>query len=89
MLDEEAATLLATELLGRPSHDPDQPWHFMEFPEGWLIRENLAGRGGVAKVIERATGKIKYFPSYIAPQRILERYSTVSSTAQEITNFGA
>jgi len=85
MIDEVAATALATELLGRANDDPEMPWQLLEFPEGWLIRENLPGRGGVAKVIERSSGAIKYFPGRIAPVRIMEEYESVADTAREVS----
>ncbi|MCK9897495.1 hypothetical protein [Frankia sp. AgB32] len=88
MIDESTAFSLATEHLGRPRDDAEKPWRLVEFPEGWLIREDLPGRGGAAKVIERSSGKIKYFPSYIPPVRIRENYARVVESGDEVPVAG-
>lgn len=85
MINEESAFAIAAELLGRPKDDPASPGRLMEFPEGWLIREQLEGRGGVAKVIERGSGKIMYFSSRVAPIRIMEEYELVVGAAREVS----
>ncbi|SNQ46937.1 hypothetical protein FRACA_1620002 [Frankia canadensis] len=57
----------------------------MEFPEGWLIREDLPGRGGALKVGERESVKIRRFPSRIAPERVPDWYETVIETGREVS----
>lgn len=85
MIEEAAAVLLATELLGRQRNDAESPWDLEEFVEGWLIREQLRGRGAASKVIEKSSGKIRFFPSRIAPDLIVEEYESVVDTAREVS----
>ncbi|CAO5258268.1 hypothetical protein [Frankia sp. AgKG'84/4] len=82
MIGEDEAVGIALALLGRPSDDPNQPWHLMEFEQGWLIDETgyLAGKvaGSLGRVIEKESGRVVRFPSAVPTRRILSDYAAVA-----------
>ncbi len=88
MIEIDTAFSLATEHLGRPRDDAEKPWRLVEFPEGWLIRLDLPGRGGAAMVIERYSGKIKRFPSYVPPVLICDDYASIVDEGIEVPVTG-
>ncbi|CAO5255035.1 hypothetical protein [Frankia sp. AgKG'84/4] len=88
MIESATAFSLATEYLGRPRDDAEKPWRLVEFPEGWLVRQDLPGRGGAAVVIERSSGKIKRFPSYVPPVLICDDYASVVNEGDEVPVAG-
>ena len=69
MIDEQRARDIAVKMLGRPADDPQQPWSLREFAQGWLIdttahlTEEYAG--ALAQVIEKNTGRVMCFPSFV------------------------
>ena len=64
-----------------PASDPDNGWDLVEFDAGWLILEHatidLMGAG--SRVVERESGRVMLFPSFIPPGRILEEYDQVAA----------
>ncbi|SNQ47216.1 conserved hypothetical protein [Frankia canadensis] len=82
MIDETRARAIATAILGRPSDDRKWPWNLIAFPEGWLIDEtsHLPGdyAGALGQVVEKDTGRIRIFPSYVPTYRILTNYQTLA-----------
>ncbi|MCL9793826.1 hypothetical protein [Frankia sp. AgKG'84/4] len=84
-LDRAAAAALAAELLRKPQDDPERPWHLEEFTEGWLICIQSDNMGAAAKVIEKITGNIRFFPSRISPDRIVEEYESVVDSSRVVS----
>ena len=83
MIGEDEAQRIAAGVQQRSADDPERPWHLVEFAEGWLISERGKNRGAVTKVVEKASGRVLRFPSYIPPRRIMEEYSQVVSKGRE------
>lgn len=81
MISREQAEWIAGEVLGSRSEDVEQGWTLEEFGAGWLIVRNAVSgrRGGASLVVERDTGRVMRFPSYIPPTRILEEYDQVAA----------
>jgi hypothetical protein len=83
MITREEAEQIAAGVVGAPSDDADRGWELVEFDEGWLIqRRRQPGQiamGGLARVVERAAGQVRSFPSNVPPQRILSQYDKVMS----------
>jgi hypothetical protein len=81
LITRDQAERIATQFVGAPATDPDKGWDLEEFDAGWLIQEKAAMnlRGAGSYVIERASGRVMSFPSYIPPDRILEEYDQVVS----------
>ena len=79
MITHDQAKQIAAQLVGAPASDPDRGWDLVEFDVGWLIREKamMNFRGGASRVVERESGRVMRFPSYIPPVRILEEYDEV------------
>jgi hypothetical protein len=79
MITTDQAERIATEFIGAPADDPGKGWDLREFPEGWLIIEKRDETlmGAPSYVIERATGRVTSFPSYVPPDCILEEYDQV------------
>lgn len=79
MITRDQAEQIAAQLVGAPADDPRQGWALQEFGAGWLVLkhadQNL--RGGGSHVVERASGRVMHFPSYIPPGRILDEYDQV------------
>jgi hypothetical protein len=83
MITREEAERIAAEVVGASRDDADQGWELVEFDAGWLIqatrRPGDIAWGAVARVVERADGQVRRFPSSIPPQRILSQYDKVIS----------
>ena len=79
MINRDQAEHIAAELVGAPASDPDKGWTLEEFDAGWLIVKHASRnlRGAAFHVVERASGRVMRFPSYIPPDRILEEYDQV------------
>ncbi|MCK9924680.1 hypothetical protein MXD61_22915 [Frankia sp. AgPm24] len=83
VIDKNAAAAIAVELQGRRQDDAERPWELEEFPEGWLIVDYSKLMGAPATIIERSSGRIMHFPSYVPPGRIVEEYGSVLESAWE------
>lgn len=79
MITRDQAERMAAEMTGASSNDPERGWELEEFSAGWYVIEyaKRGRRGGVSRVIERESGRVMRFPSYIPPGRIIEEYDTV------------
>jgi hypothetical protein len=79
MITRDQAAAIATKFVGAPASDPDKGWELLEFDAGWLIQEKATMhlRGAASYVIERASGRVMIFASYVPPGRILEEYDQV------------
>jgi hypothetical protein len=79
MITRDQAERIAARLVGAPASDPDKGWDLVEFDAGWLLDEKATRnlRGAASYVIERASGRVMSFPSYIPPGRIVEEYDQV------------
>jgi len=79
MITRDQAERIAEQVVGAPASDPDNGWDLEEFDAGWLNREKamMNFRGGASRVVERESGRVMRFPSYIPPVRILEEYDEV------------
>ncbi|MGD0557322.1 MAG: hypothetical protein ABSA93_20370 [Streptosporangiaceae bacterium] len=79
MITRDQAEHIATQFVGVPASDPEKGWDLEEFDAGWLIQEKVTMdlRGAASYVIERASGRVMSFPSYVPPDRILEEYDQV------------
>lgn len=86
MIDEKIAYSMAQELLKRASDDPERPWRLIEFPQGWLIAEEyIHGKspvGGAGRVIEKESGNVLRFPSWVPTGRILREFEAVVKNAR-------
>jgi hypothetical protein len=89
MIDEKQAYSIAAALLGRAGDDPVQPWHLAEFSEGWLIKETGdkgdAIYGMPSRVIEKESGRVLRFPSFVPPGRIIADYDAVVSDGRVVS----
>jgi hypothetical protein len=83
MITRDEAERIAAEVMGTAPADADRGWELVEFDEGWLVKETRQpgeiAWGGVARVVERAEGVVRRFPSSVPPQRILSQYDKVIS----------
>jgi hypothetical protein len=81
VISRDQAERIADEILESRPEDVEQGWTLEEFGAGWLVVRNaVSGRRGAASlVVERATGRVMRFPSYIPPTRILEEYDQVAA----------
>ena len=81
MITRDQAGQIAAQLVGAPASDPDNGWELNEFDAGWLIlkRSTRNHRGAGSYVVERASGRVLHFPSYVPPGRILEEYDEVAA----------
>ena len=79
MITRDQAEHIAEQLAGAPATDPDKGWDLEEFNAGWLILEHATRnlRGAGCHVVERESGRVMRFPSYVPPDRILEEYDQV------------
>lgn len=89
MISRDQAERIADEILGSRPEDVEQGWDLEEFGAGWLIVRNAANgrRGAASLVVERATGRVMRFPSYIPPTRILEEYDQVVANGHPDERF--
>jgi len=83
MITRDEAERIAAQVMGASPADAGQGWELVEFDEGWLIKGTRQpgdiAWGGVARVVERADGVVRRFPSSVPPQRILTQYDKVAS----------
>jgi hypothetical protein len=72
MITRDEAEHIAAQLVGAPASDPGKGWAVEEFDVGRLIlrHANWNLRGAASQVVERASGRVMRFPSYIPPDRI-------------------
>ena len=82
MITKEEAKRIAAEFMGAPAEDAEYGWIMREFRAGWLVMhkwdEDDPFIGAGSYVVERASGRMLHFPSYIAPDQILADYDDVS-----------
>jgi hypothetical protein len=82
MVSQQEAERIAAEFMGAPADDVDYGWIMQEFQAGWLLMHKwdkddpVIGAGSY--VVERASGRMLHFPSYIAPDLILADYDDVA-----------
>ena len=76
MINRDDAERIAGEMTGAPSDDVERGWELTEFSAGWYVIEyaKRGRRGGVSRVIERESGRVMRFPSFVPPDRIIEEY---------------
>lgn len=81
MITREQAEHITAQLFGAPAGDPDNGWDLEEFSAGWLVREHATRdlRGAGFRVVERESGRVLLFPSYVPPGRILKEYDQVAA----------
>ena len=79
MINRDDAERIAGEMTGAPSDDLERGWELTEFSAGWYVIEyaKRGRRGGVSRVIERESGRVMRFPSFVPPDRIIEEYEQV------------
>jgi hypothetical protein len=79
MINRDDAERIAGEMTGAPSDDLERGWELTEFSAGWYVIEyaKRGRRGGVSRVIERESGRVMRFPSFVPPDRIIEEYDQV------------
>jgi hypothetical protein len=79
MISHEQAERIAAQFVGAPASDPHNGWDMEEFDAGWLVLKHATRnlRGGGSYVVERESGRVLHFPSYVSPGRILEEYDQV------------
>lgn len=79
MITREQAERIVAQLVGAPASDPDKGWDLEEFNAGWLVLEHATRnlRGAGFHVVERESGRVMLFPSYVPPGRILKEYDQV------------
>ena len=80
MITSDQAKQIAAQLVGATASDPDNGWDLREFDAGWLILKHATRnhRGTGSYIVERASGRMLHFPSYVPPVRILEEYDQVA-----------
>ncbi|HEX4094520.1 MAG TPA: hypothetical protein VHZ33_37875 [Trebonia sp.] len=79
MITQDQAAAIAFHVCGAPPNDPRRGWELTEFAAGWLITERAktGRRGGGTRVIERESGRVMSFPSFVPPSRIIGDYDEV------------
>jgi hypothetical protein len=79
MITREQAEQIAAQLVGAPASDPDNGWDLEEFDAGWLVLKHASRNlyGARSLVVERESGRVMRFASYVPPGRILEEYEEV------------
>jgi hypothetical protein len=84
MITRDQAERIAAELTGIPPDTPRSGWELREFSAGWLLVEHAGEgrRGSARRVIERETGRVLRFPSFIPPGRISGEYEAVAVHAR-------
>ncbi len=82
MVSQEEAERIAAGFMRAPADDADYGWVMREFQGGWLVMhkwdEDDPGIGAGSYVVERASGRMLHFPSYITPDLILADYDDVA-----------
>jgi hypothetical protein len=88
MINREQAEWIAAQFVGAPASDPDNGWDMHEFDVGWLVLKHATRnlRGGGSYVVERESGRVLHFPSYVPPDRILEEYDQVAEDGYPVKN---
>jgi hypothetical protein len=82
MVTQEEAERIVTGFMGAPADDDEYGWTMQEFRAGWLVTDKwdegapMAGAGSY--VVERDSGLMLHFPSYIEPALILADYDEVA-----------
>jgi hypothetical protein len=81
MITKTEAERIATEVVGSASAGDGRGWTLVEFDAGWLIRQDWMDdhsmRGGGVRVVEKESGRVMRFPSFVSPSRILAEYDQV------------
>lgn len=79
MITRDQAERMAAEMTGAAPDDPERGWELEEFGAGWYVIEyaQRGRRGGASRVIERESGRVMRFPSYVPPGRIVAEYDAV------------
>jgi len=79
VIDREQAERIAAEMTGASSDDPERGWKLEEFDAGWFVTEYAMRdrRGAAGRVIERESGCVMRFPSFVSPSRIIADYDAV------------
>jgi hypothetical protein len=82
MVTQQEAEKIAAQFMGAPADDAEHGWTMREFPAGWLVLnrwdEDDPVIGVGSYVVERASGRMLHFPSYIEPDQILADYDYVA-----------
>lgn len=82
MITQEEAERIAAGFMGAPANDAEYGWTIKEFRAGWLVTDKwddgapMVGAGSY--VVERASGRMLHFPSYIESDLILDDYDEVA-----------
>jgi hypothetical protein len=88
MITREEAERIAAEFMGAPADDADYGWSMREFQAGWLVMrkwdEDDPFTGAGSYVVERVSGRMLHFSSYIAPELILADYDEVAGEGSPI-----
>jgi hypothetical protein len=81
MITKAEAERIATDVVGPATASDGRGWRLVEFDAGWLIRQDWmddhSRRGGGVRVVERESGRVMRFPSYVDPDSILTEYDRV------------
>jgi hypothetical protein len=81
MITKAEAERIATDVVGPASASDGRGWKLVEFDAGWLIRQDWMDdhsmRGGGVRVVEKESGRVMRFPSFVSPNRILTEYDQV------------
>ena len=79
MITQDQAAAIAAHVCGAPPNDRERGWELKEFDAGWFITERAktGRRGGDTRVIERESGLVISFPSFVPPSRIKADYDEV------------
>ena len=82
MVTQEEAMRTAAQFMGASADDAEYGWIMKEFPAGWLLMhkwdEDDPFVGAGSYVVERASGRLLHFPSYIGPDLIMADYDDVA-----------
>jgi hypothetical protein len=76
MITRDEAERIAAQVIGLPANDAEHGWDLDEFDKGWIIIEHGWDdyRGGETRVIERESGRVMRFPSFLPPDLIVRDY---------------
>ncbi len=81
MITRAEAERIATEVVGSATASDGRGWKLVEFDAGWLIRQDWMDdhsmRGGGVRVVEKESGRVMRFPSFVSPDSILSEYDQV------------
>jgi hypothetical protein len=77
MITRDEAERIAALVVGLPADDAEHGWGLDEFDKGWIIIERgwEDYRGGATRVIERESGRVMRFPSFVPPDLIAADYA--------------